>query len=564
MEQAYKAEELFWRQKSRVQWLQGGDKNSAYFHAVTKGRRARNKLTVIENEVGTPFFEEDEIGKVFAEYYSELFTSKDQADIQLIDRALTCKITSDINQVLDAVPSETEVRDAIFAINPDKAPGPDGFSAGFYQSFWSTLGPDIYREIRNFFESNMMEERINETHICLLPKGTAPKKPSEYRPIALCNVRYKVIAKILTRRLHPYLNDSISNHQSAFVPKRAIQDNVLITHETLHYLKCYGATKRCSMVVKTDMSKAYDRIEWSFLHAVLRKLGFSTNWIQKVMDCVTTVTYSCLINGVPREQIIPSRGLRQGDPLSPYLFILCTEVLSGLCLNAHLSGGLKGLQVARKSPFVNHLLFADDTVFFCKTNESNCKNVTRILKPYKDSFGQCINFTKSTVTFSSKTPQAIKDRVMNSLQITKEGGMGKYLGLPESFGRRKRDVFTGLVDRIRQRSLSWMTHFLSGEGKHVLLQSVLSALPNHNMFCFKISISLCKRIQSILTRFWWDSSPDQSKIAWVAWSKLATPKFMGGLGFKDIESSNDALLGKLAWRIHENPDSLVAQILKGK
>lgn len=204
------------------------------------------------------------------------------------------------------------------------------------------------------------------------------------------------------------------------------------------------------------------------------------------MDCVTKITYSCLINGVPRDQIGPSRGLRQGDPLSPYLFILCTEVLSGLCYNVQLSGGLKGLQVARKSPFVNHLLFADDTVFFCETNESNCSHLTRILKQYEDSSGQCINFTKSTVTFSSKTPQVFKDRVMSSLQISKEGGMGKYLGLSESFGRRKRDVFTSLVDRIRQRSLSWTTHFLSGAGKHVLLQYVLSALPNHNMSCFKI------------------------------------------------------------------------------
>lgn len=151
-----------------------------------------------------------------------------------------------------------------------------------------------------------------------------------------------------------------------------------------------------------------------------------------------------------------------------------------------------------------------------------------------------------------------------SLKIEKEGGMGKYLGLPESFGRSKRDVFTGIFDRIRQRSLSWTTHFLSGAGKHVLLQSVLSALSNHTMSYFKIPISLCKRIQSILIQFWWDSSPNKRKIAWVAWDTMASPKFLGGLGFKDIESTNIALLGKLSWRIYDNPDSLLAQVLKGK
>lgn len=387
--------------------MQGCDRNSIYFHTVTKGRRARNQLTVIENEAGTSFFEEDEISKVFAEFCTDLFSTKGQMDIQLVDRALSFRITPDINKALEAIPSEAEVSSAIFSINPEKALGPDGFSAGFYKSLWSTLGPDIYREVQNFFISGSMEQKINETYLCLLPKGTAPKKPSEYRPIAFCNVRYKVIAKILTRRLQPFLNGIISKHQSAFVPNRDITDNVLITHETLHYLKTSGATKRCSMVVKTDMSKAYNRIEWRFLETVLRKLGFSYAWIRRVMECVTTVFYSCLINGAQRDIFTPSRGLWQGDPLSPYLFILCTEVLSGLWNEAHVTGRLKGLQFSRQSPFINHLLFVDDTVFFCKTNESNCSHLMKIIRQYEDSSGQRINYDKSTVTFSSKTSQDI-------------------------------------------------------------------------------------------------------------------------------------------------------------
>ena len=168
----------------------------------------------------------------------------------------------------------------------------------------------------------------------------------------------------MTKRLQPLLSGIISENQSAFVPGCAISDNVLITHEVLHYLKSSDAEKRCSMAVKTDMSKAYDRLEWDFIKCVLLRLGFHEKWVGLVMQCVSTVTYSFLINGSPRGKVTPSRGIRQGDPLSPYLFILCGEVLSGLCNRAQEEGSLKGISIARGSPRLNHLLFADDTMFF--------------------------------------------------------------------------------------------------------------------------------------------------------------------------------------------------------
>lgn len=153
---------------------------------------------------------------------------------------------------------------------------------------------------------------------------------SDYRPIALCLVYYKIIAKLLAKRLQPVLHTCISANQSAFVPQRAISDNVLITHETLHYLKTSEAKKKCFMAVKTDMSKAYDRLEWDFIKAAMERMGFHSQWIQWIMQCIITVSYSYLLNGQALGSVIPQRGIRQGDPLSPYLFIICSEVLSGL------------------------------------------------------------------------------------------------------------------------------------------------------------------------------------------------------------------------------------------
>lgn len=350
------------------------------------------------------------------------------------------------------------------------------------------------------------------------------KRVSDYRPIALCNVYFKIISKLLTLRLKATLQSIISENQSAFILGRAIADNILITHEVLQYLKTSQAQKNCTMAVKTDMSKAYDRMEWHFISQVFQRLGFQDKWIGLIMQCVTTVSYSYLINDSAQGSVVPKRGIRQGDPLSPYLFILCSQVLSGLCQKAERDGTLQGIRVARGSPRVNHLLFADDTMFFCYSSPANCNKLQEILREYEQASGQMINKDKSAVTFSSKTPAETRENVKTLLGITKEGGSGKYLGLPEHFGRRKRDLFTAIVDRIRQRASSLSTRFLSRAGKLTMLKAVLTAIPTFSMSCFELPVSLCKRIQSVLTRFWWDDPKGKRKISWVAWDRITKPK----------------------------------------
>lgn len=183
------------------------------------------------------------------------------------------------------------------------------------------------------------------------------------------------------------LKDIISENQYAFIPDRAISDNVLITHEMLHYLKTSGATVHTSMAVKTNISKAYDRLEWPFIQAVLERLGFHQTWIKLIMTCITTVSYSFLINNVVAGSVSPQRGIRQGDPLSPYIFILCGEVLSGLCKRAQINGTMAGIRVSRNSPRINHLLFADDTMFITRTDPQSCTALLNILHNYETTSG---------------------------------------------------------------------------------------------------------------------------------------------------------------------------------
>ncbi|CAA7018492.1 unnamed protein product [Microthlaspi erraticum] len=512
LSRAYAKEEGYWRQRSRTHWLALGDKNSGYFHAITRGRRLVNKLAILEDAQGTAVYEEEKIVQVISTYFQDIFITRSSNCVETVNQAIQPCISEETNALLIADPTPEEIKAALFSINPDKAPGPDGFSACFFQKNWSVMGPQITKEVLGILSSGILPSSINETHLRLIPKVPSPKSVAEYRPIALCNVYYKIISKLLTRRLQPVLPTIISENQTAFIPGRVISDYVFITHEVLHYLKGSGATKYCSMAVKTDMSKAYDRLEWNFIAAVLDRMGFHPKWTNWIFQCISTVSYTFLVNGTAQGQVIPQRGIRQGDPLSPFIFILCGEVLSGLCKKALDNGSLPSIKVSRGSPKINHLLFADDTMFFCKISQKSCETLHSILQQYEEASGQMINLQKSCITFSKKTPEEIRLRVKNSLGIDKEGGQGKYLGLPESFGRRKKDLFTSIVDRMRQRAVSYSSRFLSGAGKLTMLTSVLSAIPTYTMSCFKLPAGLCKRIQSVLTRFWWDANPGKRKM----------------------------------------------------
>ena len=224
-----------------------------------------------------------------------------------------------------------------------------------------------------------------------------------FRPISLCNVIYKLISKTLANRLKTFLPFIISENQSAFTSDRLITDNVLVAFELMHFLNHETAGKEGIMAAKLDMSKAFDRVERCFLKRVMEKLGFCSKWVNLIMQCISSVSYSVIINGVAYGSIKPSKGLHQGDPLSPSLFLLCAEGLSIIIHKAVRNHSFTGIFICRSSPSVTHLFFADDIILFCKANSDECQKLKLILQMYENASVQKINTKKSLIFFSPST-----------------------------------------------------------------------------------------------------------------------------------------------------------------
>ncbi|WZY88832.1 hypothetical protein YC2023_045567 [Brassica napus] len=486
LQEAYKDEEEYWHQKSRNMWYSSGDLNTKFYHALTKQRRVRNRIVGLHDAAGNWITEDNGVEKVAVDYFEELFSSTSPSEFDNFLSKIVPGITPQINQRLLRLATEEEVKEALFMMHPEKAPGPDGMTALFFQHSWHIIKSDLVEMVNNFLVSGEMDPRLNITHICMIPKTERPTRMTELRPISLCNVGYKIISKVLCQRLKLYLPSLVSETQSAFVAGRLISDNILIAQEMFHGLRTNKACQGKYMAVKTDMSKAYDRIEWEFIKALLQKMGFHQHWIKLMMECISSVQYRILLNGDPRGLIVPQRGLRQGDPLSPYLFILCTEALIANIKKAEREKQLTGIKVARACPSISHLLFADDSLFFCKAQREECHTILRILKEYEVVSGQLINFEKSSIQFGHKIGDSLKQELRDILGIQNLGGMGSYLGLPENLGGSKIQVFSFVQDRLNNRVNGWTFKFFTKGGKEVIIKSVITALPNHTMSCYRL------------------------------------------------------------------------------
>ncbi|XP_012849908.1 PREDICTED: uncharacterized protein LOC105969681 [Erythranthe guttata] len=312
---------------------------------------------------------------------------------------------------------------------------------------------------------------------------------TQFRPISLSNVVYKIASKAIVNRLKPHMNFIISDSESAFVPSRLISHNILIAYEVVHYMKRSTAEH---MAIKLDMSKAYDRIEWSFLRGVMSRLGS----MQGSSDDIT--------------------------------FAFCRR---------------------------------HDN--FCNSNIYSAAWVKKILRVYEEASGQMVNYQKSSIVFSKTTTEENINLICSELPMEVVDNHDRYLGLSSTLGKSKREAFANLRDKVCRRLRGWTEKWFSRGGKEILIKAVIQAIPTYAMSCFRLPRYFIEEMEKHMAKFWWVNTKGKG-IHWAKWQDMCSSKDFGGLGFRDLNVFNTALLVKQVWRLMVSPHRLLGRIYKAR
>ncbi|KAL6320158.1 hypothetical protein AAG906_004667 [Vitis piasezkii] len=524
-------EEVTWRQKSREVWLKEGDRNTNFFHRMANAHRRRNNMERIRIN-GVWKSEENGMSEGIVNAFKTLLSNP--GDWRPSLAGLQCEQLQRLDADALEVPfTEEEVHDALVGCSGDKAPGPDGFTMSFWQFAWDFVKEDVMRFFREFHEHGKFVKRLNTTFLVLIPKKMGAEDLREFRPISLVGSLYKWLAKVLANRLKRAVGKVVSKAQGAFVEGRQILDAVLIANEAIDSIL---KNNENGILCKLDIEKAYDNVDWSFLLTVMQKMGFGEKWLGWIKWCISTASFSVLINGTPKGFFQSSRGLRQGI-LSPYLFVIAMEVFSSFLNRAVDNGYISGCQIS-------HLLFADDTLVFCQASQDQLTYLSWLLMWFEAASGMRINLDKSELIPVGRVVD-IDDLALDF--GCKVGSLpSTYLGLP--LGAPFKSV--AMWDGVEERKSN--------------LNPVLCQTFPFTICLLRLPSSVRRRLEQIQRDFLWGGGSLERKPHLVRWKVVCLSKKKGGLGIKCLSNLNKALLSKWNWRFANEREALWNQVIRGK
>jgi hypothetical protein len=446
-------------------------------------------------------------------------------------------------------------------------PGPDGLNAAFYKATWNWSKQDVHQLVSDFYTNSTLPSELNRTFITLIPKKHNPVLPQDFRPIGLCNVVYKIISKTLADRIKPHLPAYISQSRSAFIAGRHISSNVILTQELIHSFKLKSWTSQ-AFLLKIDLAKAFDRLEWSFISQALTRIGFNSHFINLIYTCISTPSLSILINQEPTPYFYPQRGLRQGCPLSPYLFVIAINELSLRLQDELNASNLQGVSLAPGAPPIHCLLFADDLIICGNASPDEAAATKTILYDFCRESGQTPNLNKSSILFSHNVPTYIKHQITSIFPVPNLIPNTMHLGHPVIFTHKdKNRAYNFIFSKFHAKFATLKANKLNHAGRLQYITFVLSSIPVYYMSTVLFSKTFIHKINSIIRNFWWagvQAENPTNPIAFRSWDDICKTKNQGGLGIRDMELINKSLLINTAWNVITDKNPFLSNILKAK
>jgi len=477
-----------------------------------------------------------------------------------LDNVRFNSISTEENELLVGEFSEEEIRTAVWNCDSSKSPDPDGFNFGFLKFSWDIIKADVLSAVKDFTSKNQWPRGTNASFLCLVPKVENPQQLGEFRPISLVGCLYKIISKALSLRLKKVINRVIDIRQLSFLEGRGLLDGVLVANEVLEE---YKRKRKSCVFFKVDYEKAYDSVSWDFIYYMLERLGFCAQWIRWINCCFESASVSVLVNGSPTREFFPRKGLRQGDPLALFLFLIVAEGLVGVSRMTEEKQLIDNLEVGKAKVKVNMLQFADDTLFFCEANTKNVFNIKAILLCFELASGLKVNFLKIRIGGTGLS-QRLFLCFATILNCKVMGTPFIYLGLPVGGCHKRGDFWNGVVMRVQGKLSRWKGKCLSMAGRICLIKYVLSSIPLFFMSLFRLPSVVADKLIQIQRNFLWGWGSEGKKIIWASWKKVCEPRDIGGLGIIDLRTFNLAFLGKWIWRLGSENGGLWKKILDSK
>ncbi|KAJ4910603.1 Uncharacterized protein Rs2_05224 [Raphanus sativus] len=551
-----KAETEFFFQRSRVNWLEFGDGSSRLFHRYAATRQAINHIHFLTSDDGQRIDSQSGIVQSCVDYFSDLLGSASpppmfvQSDLDLL---FNFRCSQDQIQGFEKMFTAEDIKNAFFSMPRNKTGGPDGYSVEFYIATWDLIGPEITEAILEFFSSGSLLKQWNTASLVLIPKIPNASHPSEFRPISCLNTVYKVISKLLASRLKEILPLMVSKAQSAFLPGRLLAENVLLATDLVNGYNTQNVSPRG--MLKVDLRKAFDCIRWDFILGSLRALAVPESFIRLISECLSTASFSIAINGALGGFFNSSRGIRQGDPLSPYLFVLGMECLSRLLASRYDSGDI-GYHPRTEPVKISHLMFADDVMVFFDGTSNSLHGIAECLDDFASWSGLTMNAAKTEIYTAGLDHH--ETSAVAAYGFTKGTFPVRYLGLPLITRKLKISEYAPLIARLTKCFNAWSVKLLSFAGRLQLLKTVIFGIISFWVSAFILPKGCIKNIESLCIRFLWSGNIERKGIAKVSWATVCLPKDEGGLGLRSISVWNQVLCLKFIWILLTSSSSLWA------